>query len=405
MSLLLKSLTRLDTRPLSAPPEDTDTAQTLLVVASTTPSPYEDAAEHEVEPTEANFSPTDLATANPSLEPEPATSPQPIAVLKSESQPAVPRANITTDPPTAKPSPASASSQSLNQLERLLALELNQPEAAKSLPPQASFEPIPLLPAPAPIEVQPVVRPIAPVPELTSTIALSLALLPAPQPLQLRQEFRELRDHLLTKFPLQQHSTLLFVDAGRTPTDASWLVPFAASLLDHLTTNRQPATSNGSNEAQQQTPRILLIESAGPQSGIARSLGLETGPGLAEIARGELAWPGALQSTPYPNLQLLSAGEKTLSAAQFTALPNLWPDLKNHFDLILIAAGPIPHQSVESNSARPQSNPIPATVFFPLADAAILSLELNATPRLAAENAKRTLTAAGLNLLGCVVRQ
>ena len=408
MSLLLKSLTRLDTRPLSAASEDEIAEPLTTIAVAGRYLPDDSIGQLNLVPVESNPALPDVTPTTESIEFGPIAPPQPIAVLEPVKESQIKSATAVTVLPSAPAPTADPTSQSLTQLERLLALELHEPTATLSIEPPAQPIPLlPLLPASLPTETPATTQPTALAEVHSAPITVSISPPPAPpaKPLQLRQEFRELRDHLLTKFPLQQHATLLFVDAGRTPTDASWLVPFATSLLDYLTTQNESAAPLRPTTSQQQTPRILIVEAAGDQSEIARSLGLETGPGLAEIARRELPWSDALQSTPHPSIQLLSAGEKSLGASQSTALADPWPELKNEFDLILIAAGPIPHQSTDSQSAKPTSNSIPATTFFPLVDAAILCVEVDATPRLAAENAKRILTAAGLNLLGCVVRQ
>src|SRR5262249_12652755 len=61
---------------------------------------------------------------------------------------------------------------------------------------------------------------------------LSNAIQPPTSPqLELSIEYQELCQHLLARFHMEKHSTLITIDAGQAPTDASWLFPFAAGIV------------------------------------------------------------------------------------------------------------------------------------------------------------------------------
>jgi hypothetical protein len=214
-------------------------------------------------------------------------------------------------------------------------------------------------------------------------------------PPEVREEYRELRDHLLSRFTIKQHTTWLFVDAGRTVSDCSWLMPLAVSLIEHLTARPSVAGSRKSSP-----PQILLVEAAGANCEIARGMGLDVRSGLAEVLRGTVTWQAALQATMHPQIQLLSRGMPALKPDQLSKLTPLLAELEEQFDVLLIAGGP-----VAAGGNSPSSKVLfPAASLCPLADAAILCLELDGTPQQAAQHAKQALIAAGANLLGCVVR-
>ncbi len=224
----------------------------------------------------------------------------------------------------------------------------------------------------------------------------------SPQPLNLSDEYRELRDHFLSRFSLESHTTLLLVDAGRIVTDASWLMPFVTSLLEHLTKKRLARTDQrgaplfGNSAA---APTALLIEAAGADCGLARSFGLDVKSGLSDVLRDNLPWKSALQPTVDPQIHWLGRGSAPLLANQGIDLAALLADLKEQFDLVVVAAGPL---DIGADANRPLANS--AALFLPLASAAILCVELDGTPQQTAATAKRKLVQRGVNLLGCIVR-
>lgn len=210
--------------------------------------------------------------------------------------------------------------------------------------------------------------------------------LPAPPKLPLREEYRELRDHLLTRFPLTKPATILVVDAGRITHDASWLAPLAASIIQYF------------SETANRTPKVLIVEAVGPECSVARGMGLQCASGLADALQNRTTLAAAITPTEHPQIQLLARGNGPLGANDRERLAKLWPDLQQQFDLILIAAGTTESTTVNSR----QSNSV-ADFYLPLADGVILSVELEGTPRNVANVAHRRLAARGAKLIGCVV--
>jgi Mrp family chromosome partitioning ATPase len=209
--------------------------------------------------------------------------------------------------------------------------------------------------------------------------------------LNIKPEYRELRDQLLARMNTSRHSTVLFVDAGRTTCDATWLLPLATSIIERWNATR----ATGGSE-------ILLVEAGGPQCGLSQTLGLETHVGLNHVLTGRADWRDAIQPTLHPQIQLLSRGAEQARCDDPKRLSKLWTDLSRQYDLILVAAGPI-SRNAHTRRAKP-SNIDDAVQFFTPATAAVLCVELNGTSQTAALEAKRSLDARGIQVLGCIVQ-
>jgi hypothetical protein len=214
----------------------------------------------------------------------------------------------------------------------------------------------------------------------------------------IREEFREMRDHLLARYALPRGAVLLFVDAGRRTADAAWLFPLAASLLQHF------ADAMPKGEAANRPPRALLVEAAGAGCGLANSLGLEAVAGLSDVLQSGASWKSAMLSTWHPQIALLGRGTEPLTAAH-DRLPGLFKDLSENFDVVLIAGGATPETTPNSSeTAADDHRQSAATVLAHCASAAFLCVELDGTPQAIAVQAKRYLAASGVNLIGCVVQ-
>jgi hypothetical protein len=214
----------------------------------------------------------------------------------------------------------------------------------------------------------------------------------------IREEFREMRDHLLARYALPRGAVLLFVDAGRSTADAAWLFPLAASLLQHFSDSMPKA------EAANRPPRALLVEAAGTGCGLANSLGLEAVAGLSDVLQSGASWKSALLATWHPQITLLGRGTEPLRVSH-DRLPGLFKDLSENFDVVLIAGGAVP-ETAPNSSAMSTERPTQSagTILAKHASAAFLCVELDGTPRTVAVQAKRSLAASGVNLIGCVVQ-
>ncbi|HTQ39562.1 MAG TPA: hypothetical protein VMJ32_11065 [Pirellulales bacterium] len=261
------------------------------------------------------------------------------------------------------------------------------PAAPEPALPDASLE-VPAPPAPTPA-VSPANWPGG-IPALPSSLEPPQQSQP---PLNIRPEFRELRDQLLAKLNLTQHPTLLLVDAGRETGNASWLWPLAAAILDKLNAARGHSNS-----------RILLVEATDADCRLAQTLGFDTHLGLNHVLNNRSTWQAAIQSTLHPQIKLLCRGSEYLQAVSPQRLKESWSELSRQFDLLLVAAGPACKSTSTSNSAATKTSALCTSDLFPLAAAAMLYVELGATSAAAAADAKRLLDAHRIPVLGCVIQ-
>ena len=241
--------------------------------------------------------------------------------------------------------------------------------------------PVPIPPvAPAPVQPSP-----PPPPQVVVVKSPPVVLVPT---VKVRDEYRVLKESISARLTLTKHATLVFVDGGRAQTDYSWLWAFAASVL------------NGSSNANATAVgKVLIVDAAGPESGVASALGLDVGSGLSDVLKGTNPLQTAIQETLHPQIHFLPQGTDPLRAEHAAALAKLWAGLSRDFDLLLIAGGPLSDHSDEKSSGLPAV----AEMFLPLADGVILCIELNGTPVAACRNSKALLESNGVNLLGCVV--
>jgi Mrp family chromosome partitioning ATPase len=377
MGLLLKSLSRIDTsRPAAAiePIEDSPHRATIREPSRGNMAPMASAVLVEFEASTVNVAVRQVSPATP-LEIDTSTfcltipadepfAPSSDAPISLEALFAVPFPSEATDgaahpiapavalPPPSRPqtphqtvpSDFATALDRLDQLQQTLADDLAHQETARHSPSSG----------------------------ITQATALA-----APK---LRPEFRELCDHLLSRFPLTKHCTLLVVDAGRSPLDHSWLLPLAAGLLDSIA-NRQA--------------RALLVEVDPCASGIAQMLGIDATSHSADGASDTAAF----SNTYHPQIDILRLGASSLAAVK-TRLEETWTELQESYNLILVASGPL---AGDTSGRASNLNQIVGSLLH-LADAVILSVELSSTPVSVARETAELLKAAGANLLGCTVQ-
>ncbi len=399
MGLLLKSLKQIDWQPADAPAEE-ELAQCADMAAAVELPP-----ELEVE-------------AELSQETEEPAEPQAVEPQAIEPEPAQPQAIAFPEPKEPEIQTAESTLERLNSLHELIDAALQEfsstqpiviesPAADSSVSEPAiaseqlekpnrisDFFPLEASPATVvpPVTAKPVVdEPIIPaavIPIAAPAITAS-AWVPA---VKVRDEYRELRDHLLARFKLDEPSTLLAIDAGRVTNDASWLAPFAASLWETL--SEEPSRHLSA------PPRILLVEAAGPECGIARHLGLDCPKGLVDVLLGAADWAAAIQPTYHPQIDLLSRGSAALRTTQSGQIAGVWSELQRRYQAILVAAGP---WEAPSQASWRKTGTSTAAILLPLADAAVVCVELDGTPQSVAVETRHALKRRGVRLLGCVV--
>lgn len=140
--------------------------------------------------------------------------------------------------------------------------------------------------------------------------------------------------------------------------------------------------------------RILLADADFRRSSLARMLGVQSAPGLAEVLRGELDLTKALQPTPFPNLKLLPAGKvpnnaygELLSGAQIDAVLN---QTRSTFDYIFLDTPPITTVS-------------DVCLLAPHCDGAIVVVQMRRTPEPTVQQAVRTLQANNVKIIGTIL--
>jgi Mrp family chromosome partitioning ATPase len=140
-------------------------------------------------------------------------------------------------------------------------------------------------------------------------------------------EYRTLRDEILAQLPAPNPHAVAFTaaapDAGTTTVLLNLALTFAHAGL-----------------------RVLVLDANFTRPGAAAKLALPPAPGLAEVIGGQLPLTWALQPTPVPTLQVLTAGAmphpdaaEVLASAVGRELPKLVGQLRQWFDWVLIDAG------------------------------------------------------------------
>jgi Mrp family chromosome partitioning ATPase len=93
--------------------------------------------------------------------------------------------------------------------------------------------------------------------------------------------------------------------------------------------------------AQENGPRVLVVDANLPRPGVARRFGANDAPGLAEVLGQTVPLAWAVQPTPVTNVHVLGLGKPTAGTAAALAadLPRLVGQLRQWFDWVLIDAG------------------------------------------------------------------
>jgi hypothetical protein len=252
---------------------------------------------------------------------------------------------------------------------------------------QAAVElPVPIPPAaPAPVQPLPPPPPVQPPPQVVVVKSPPVVYVPT---VRVRDEYRILKESISARLPLTQHATLVFVDGGHVQTDYSWLWAFAASVFN-----------GSSNEIATTTGKVLIVDAAGSESGVASALGLDVGCGLSDVLNGTTSLPTAIQETFHPQIRFLPRGTDSIRADQAASLAKTWEGLSKDFDLLLVAGGPLSDRSVAESIALPSA----VEMFLPLAGGVILCVELDGTPVELCRKSKTILESNSVNLLGCIV--
>jgi hypothetical protein len=389
MSLLRKALSRVESQLLAPAGQDLNSApaEQLLVPQVAAAETSESASQYKTSEEPPSFEPSAVESAQ-----------LPVVPVPSE-------ALFTADFETADETVSEIAWQRLDELQELVTTDLTNYDSVALTESAVDIGGIDL---PALLPSPPISAPLSPSPPSAApafeaekpTAAIfpaSTSHLLSTQPLNLKPEFRELRDQLLSRLPLTQHPTVMFVDAGQTCSNVAWLLPIAAGMVEKASSQISTADC-----------KVLLVEAAGPSCGLSEVFGIDTHVGLTHVLNGRSQWQAAIQPTFYPNIKLLGAGAEPFRADHAQRLVSLWPELTRQFDVLLVAAGPIPQAQPSRRRNRRakdgMASDAPAELFLPLSSAAVLCLELGATPAAAAKAAQQRLSARGIKVLGCIIR-
>jgi Mrp family chromosome partitioning ATPase len=95
--------------------------------------------------------------------------------------------------------------------------------------------------------------------------------------------------------------------------------------------------------AKHEKRKVLVVDVADARAAVAAKMGLSNNPGLAEVLKGTVSLPQALQETKQPNCWILAAGDtvhEPATAPQPKAMRDLLRQARKQFDLILLDALP-----------------------------------------------------------------
>jgi Mrp family chromosome partitioning ATPase len=387
MSLLLQALAQINSR---APAASARMADEELASPDIVADKIEPAAADDLQPAAPHKPEVELKISTGEAPQQPIeniSTPPPVILLDSMTSLAAEfSSEIPAQTEEARPSSAviseaaafqewSAIDLTLEQLSDLCqAIDADVAQTAITLP-------VPIPPVvPAPVQPSP-----PPLPQVVVVKSPPVVLVPT---VKVRDEIRILKESISARLPLAKHATLIFVDGGHAQTDYSWLWAFAASVLNGSSTENATAVC-----------KVLIVDAAGPESGVASALGLDVEIGLSDVLRGTTPLQTAIQETFHPQIRFLPRGTDSILADKAAALAKLWAGLSQDFDLLLVAVGPLGDGSADDSITSPAA----AEVFLPLAGGVILCVELDSTPVAACRKSKTILESSGAKLLGCIV--
>jgi len=140
--------------------------------------------------------------------------------------------------------------------------------------------------------------------------------------------------------------------------------------------------------------QVLIVDADFRRASIARMLGMDAQPGLAELVRGSAQLSEVLRPTPFPNLKLITAGAITdknyghLVGA--SATKTVLAQLRDNFQYTFLDTPPVNTVSDISMLA-------------PHCDGVMLLIEMRRTSEATVQEAVRTLQTTNVKILGCIL--
>ena len=140
--------------------------------------------------------------------------------------------------------------------------------------------------------------------------------------------------------------------------------------------------------------RVLVADGDFRRASLARMIGAEKSPGLADVFLGQASLESVIRATPYPNLKYIAAGSVgDRSCGELLATPRLRDclgQLRAAFNYTLLDTPPVTTVSDVSALA-------------PHCDGALMVVEMGRTPEPTAQMAVRALQAMNVSVLGCIL--
>ncbi len=140
--------------------------------------------------------------------------------------------------------------------------------------------------------------------------------------------------------------------------------------------------------------QVLIADADFRRASIARMLGVEARPGLAELVRGKAQLSEVLRPTPFPNLKLMTTGatvDKNYGElVGASATKAVLAQLRERFDYTFLDTPPVNTVSDVSMLA-------------PHCDGIMLVIEMRRTSEATVQEAVRTLQTTNVKILGCIL--
>lgn len=190
------------------------------------------------------------------------------------------------------------------------------------------------------------------------------------------EQYRSLRARVLSLSSKQQYRVLVITSS----------VPEEGKSV--TTVNLAIAMAEGGDQ------RIVVADADFRRASLARMLGIEGEPGLAEVLAGRATLEEVIRPTPYPNLKVIPAGKvgasgyaDLLSAAR---VQETFAQLRKAFSFCLLDTPPVTTVSDVS-------------LLAPHCDGAFMVIEMGRTPEPTVQLAVRALQTTRLEVLGCIL--
>ncbi|MFQ5806471.1 MAG: CpsD/CapB family tyrosine-protein kinase [Phycisphaerae bacterium] len=190
------------------------------------------------------------------------------------------------------------------------------------------------------------------------------------------EQYRSLRARLLNMNPQNAHQVIAITSS----------LPQEGKSVTTLNLGMVMAEGN--------ERQVLIADADFRRASIARMLGIDAQPGLAELIRGAAQLLDVLRPTPLPNLKVITAGatgdKKYGELIGASATRAILAQLRERFDYTFLDTPPV-------NTVSDLS------MLAPHCDGAMLMIEMRRTSEPTVQEAVRTLQTTNVKILGCIL--